>query len=59
LAPFIGAHDLLGIGNHRRPVKSLAESIPNQGSWRGVVPADPAVDVLQQLVTLLDRNAAL
>jgi hypothetical protein len=59
LAPFAGAHDPLGVDDRCRPVKSLAESVPNQGSQRGMALADPAVDVLQQLDTLLDQNAAL
>jgi hypothetical protein len=56
LAPFTGAHYPLNIGNRCWLVESLAESVPNQGSRRGVVSADPTVDVHQQLVAMLDRQ---
>jgi hypothetical protein len=59
LAPFASAHDPLGVDICYWPVEPLAESIPNQGSQSSLVPADPAVDVLQQPVALLDRNAAV
>jgi hypothetical protein len=59
LAPFAGAHNPLDVGDRRWPVEPLVESIPNHGSRSSAVPADPAVDVLQLLVALLDRNAAL
>ena len=45
LTPFIGAHDLLGVGYCSGPVEALSECVPNQGSWHDMVTADPTVDV--------------
>ena len=45
LAPFTGAHDLIGVGDRRWPVEPLAKGVPNQGLWSGMVSANPAVDV--------------
>ena len=45
LAPFAGAYDLLGIGYYSGPVEALSECIPNQGSRRGMVTADPTMDI--------------
>ena len=59
LAPFTSAHDLLGIGDCRRPVEPLAERVPDQGSWHGVMSSHSAVDINQQLLSLLDGDASL
>jgi hypothetical protein len=59
LAPLAGVHNLLGVGNRRQPVESLAERVPNQGSRHSVMSACSAVDVDQQLSPLLDGDAAL
>ena len=45
LTPFVGAYDLLGVGYCSGLVEALSEHIPNQGSWHGMVIADPTVDI--------------
>ena len=47
LTPFAGAYDLLGVGYRGGPIEALSECVSNQGPWRGVVTADPTVDVAQ------------
>ena len=59
LAPFTGAHDLLGVGYSSGPVKALSECISNQGPWCGMVTTDPAVDVVQQESSLFAGDAEL
>ena len=59
LAPFVGAYELLGVGYHSGPVEALSECVPNQGSRRGVVTADPTVDITQQKLPLFDRDTEL
>jgi hypothetical protein len=58
-APFAGAHDLAGIRDHGRPIEALAESVANEGVGRGVMAADPRVDVPQELSPLRDGDATL
>ena len=48
LTPFTGAYDLLGVGYRGGPIEALSECISNQGPQRGVVTADPTMDVAQQ-----------
>ena len=45
LAPFVGAYDLLSVGYCSGLVEALSECIPNQGSRRVMVTADPTMDV--------------
>ena len=45
LTPFAGAFDLLGVGYCSGPVEALSECVSNQGSRRGVVTADPTMDI--------------
>ena len=59
LTPFAGAYDLLDVGYCSGPVEALSECVPNQGSWRGMVTANPTMDVAQQPLPLFDRDAAL
>ena len=59
LAPFVGAYDLLSISYHGRLVEALSEHISNQGSGRGMVTADPTMDIAQQMLPLLEGDAAL
>ena len=59
LAPFIGAYDLLSVGYYGGPVEALSECISDQGPRRGMVTADPAVDVAQQKSSLFTRDAEL
>ena len=59
LAPFIGAYDLLSIGYHGRLVEALSERVSDQGSRRGMVTADPTMDIAQQMLPLFDGNVEL
>ena len=59
LAPFAGAYDLLSVGYCSGPVEALSECVSNQGSRRGVVTADPTVDIAQQVLPLFDGDAEL
>ena len=59
LAPFASADNLLGVDNSCRPIEPLAEHVPDQGSWHGVMSAHSAVDINQQLLSLLDGDASL
>ena len=59
LRPFAGAYDLLGIGYCSGPVEALSECVSNQGSSHGVVTVDPTMDIAQQVLPLLDGDAAL
>ena len=59
LTPFAGAHNLFIVGYYGRPVEALTECVSDQGPWRGMVIADPTMDVAQQLFPLFDRDAAL
>ena len=45
LTPFAGAYDLLGVEYRGGPVEALSECVSNQGPWRGMVTADPTVDI--------------
>jgi hypothetical protein len=59
LTPFTGAHDLLGVCHYGWPVETLSKCVPDQGSMRGVVPVDTAMDIIQQLFPLFDRDTLL
>jgi hypothetical protein len=59
LAPFVGAHDLAGVGDRGGPVEALAERVAHESVWRRVVAAYPRVYVLEELVPLRDGHAAL
>ena len=59
LAPFAGTYDLLGVGYCSGPVEALSECVPNQGSRRGMVTADPTMDVAQQKSSLFDGDIEL
>ena len=59
LTPFAGAYNLLSVGYCGGPVEALSKCAPNQGSRRGMVTADPAVDVAQQKSSLFTRDAEL
>ena len=45
LTPFIGAYDLLSVGYCSGLVEALSECVSNQGSRRGMVTADPTMDI--------------
>jgi len=59
LTPLAGVHDLLGIGYYSGLVEALLECIFDQGSRRGMVIADPTMDIAQQTLPLFDGDAAL
>ena len=59
LTPFTGAHNLFSIGYCGRPVEALSERVTDQGPRRGMVPADPIVDITQQLLPSFDGDTSL
>ena len=59
LTPFIGAHNLFGIGYYGQLVEALSECVFDQGSRRSMVATDPTVDVAQQPLPLIDGDATL
>ena len=59
LTPFVGAHNLLGVGYYGRPVEALSECISDQGSRRSMGTIDPTMDITQQTLPLFDGDAAL
>jgi hypothetical protein len=59
LAPFAGAHDLVGIGNRCGPVEALAECVAHEGAQRCMVAAHAHVDVSNELPTVWNGDASL
>ena len=59
LTPFVGAHNLFSVGYCRRPVEALLECVSDQGSRHDMVTVDPTMDIAQQLLPLLNGDAAL
>ena len=59
LTPFIGAHNMFSVGYYGRLVDASSERIYDQGARRGMVPADPTVDITQQLLPLFDGDVTL
>ena len=59
LTPFIAAHNLFSVGYYGRSVEALSECISDQGSRCDMVTTDPTMDITQQLLPLLDGDAAL
>ena len=59
LTPFVGAHDLLGVGYYSGPVEALSECVSNQGPRCGMVTTDPTMDIAQQTLPLFDGDVAL
>jgi hypothetical protein len=59
LAPFVGAHDLAGVGHRGGPVEALAERVAHEGTWRCVVAAHARVYVPKELTPLRDGYASL
>ena len=59
LTPFVGAHNLFGVGYYGRLVETLSECVSNHGSRSGMVTVDPIVDIAQQPLPLFDGDAAL
>ena len=58
LTPFIGAHNLFGVGYYGRAVEALTECVSDQGSRHSMVTVDPTMDITQQLLPLFDWDAA-
>jgi hypothetical protein len=52
LAPFVGAHDLVGVGNRGGPLEALAERVAHEGARRRVVATHARVDVSEELTPL-------
>ena len=50
---------MFNVGYHGRPIEALSECVSDQGSRRGMVTVDPTMDITQQLLPLLDGDAAL
>ena len=59
LTPFTGVHNLFSVGYCDQPVEALSERISDQGPRCGMMPADPTMDITQQLLPLFDGDAAL
>ena len=59
LTPFVGAHNLFGVGYCGWSVEALSECISNQGSRRGMVTVDLTMDIAQQTLPLFNGDAAL
>lgn len=59
LAPFTSALHLLLVTHYDGPIEPLLEGTPHKTSRGRVVSVDPLVDVLQELLSSLDRNAVL
>jgi hypothetical protein len=59
LAPFAGAHDLVGVGDYGGPIEALAERIAHESAKRPVVATHIRVDVSNKLVTMGDGDAPL
>ena len=45
---------MFSVGYCGRPVEALSERISDQGSRCGMVPADPTMDIFQQLLPLFN-----
>ena len=59
LTPFVGVSNLFSVVYCGRPLEALSECISDQGPRRGMVLADPTVDITQQLLPSFDGDAAL
>lgn len=59
LAPFVGADDLLGIGDRSWPIKASAERGADQCSGCRVMAAHATVDVHQQRPAFFSEDAPL
>ena len=59
LTPFIGAHDLLGVGYCSGLVEALSKCVSNQGSRHSMVATDPIMDIAQQKLPLFGGDTEL
>jgi hypothetical protein len=59
LAPFAGAHDLVGVSDRSGPTKALAERIAHESAWCRMVTTNAHMDVSDKLATVGDGDAPL
>jgi hypothetical protein len=59
LAPFAGAHDLVGVSDRSGPIKALTERIAHEGARCRVLTTYACVDVSNKLATVGDGDAPL
>jgi hypothetical protein len=59
LAPFAGAHDLAGVGDHGGPVETLTERIAHEGVWCYVMAAHAHMYIPEELAPLSNGYASL
>jgi hypothetical protein len=59
LAPFTGAHDLVGVSDRSGPIKALAERVAHESARRHVVAAQARMDVSNKLTVVGDGDAPL
>jgi hypothetical protein len=59
LAPFTGAYDLIGIGDHCGPVEALAERVAHKGVWCRMMATHAFVDVSDELPAVGNGDAPL
>jgi hypothetical protein len=59
LAPFAGAHNLVGVGDRRRPVKALAERVAHEGARCRMMTAYDRMNISNQLSALGNGDASL
>ena len=59
LTPFVGAHNLFGVGYCDRSVQALMQCVSDQGSRHGMVTVEPTMDITQQPLPLFDGDAVL
>jgi hypothetical protein len=59
LAPFTGAHDLVGVGGRSGPIKALAERVAHESARHHVVAAHARMDVSNKLTVVGDGDAPL
>jgi hypothetical protein len=59
LAPFIGAHDLAGVGDRGWPVEALVERVAHEGARCCVMAAHTRMYVSEELAPLRDGHASL
>ena len=53
LASLAGLEEVSGIGEGGWPVEDMPDIFPHEGPWRRMVPVDAAVDVEEQLLSVL------
>ena len=59
LAAFAMPNDLVGVDDRGGPVESLTKGLADKSSWSRVVAALPYMDLFDELLPLLEGDAAL